>query len=148
MKTVHLSDNDIQQYTFDFVNCEASIIEHINNCEPCKNASESYQLLSEGIKAQAEPQIVFNLADLVMEKLPAPIAQKPSREYSLSLSIIISIGIIIVMLYSFKSNLVNLIEIKNISTYFIIMIGVFVAGLWSIDMIKSYNRKINIINFS
>jgi len=148
MKTVHLNDNDIQQYTFDFVNCGDIIIEHINSCKQCKNVSENYRLLSKEIKVQAEPELAFNLADLVMEKLPAPITQKPSKDYTLSLSIIIGIGVLVLMLYGFKSNLINLIEIKNISTYFIIALGVFVSGLFSIDMIRSYNKKINIINFS
>ena len=147
MKTVHLSDNEIQQYTFDLVNCGDTIIEHINSCDMCKNVSENYRLLSKAIKEQPEPQVAFNLADLVLDKLPSPIAQKTTKDYSISFSIIISIGIVLMMVYALKSSLINLIDIKNITTYFIISIGVFVTALWSIDMVKSYNRKMNTINF-
>jgi len=148
MKTVHLSDNEIQKYTFDLVNCGDTIIEHINSCDRCKNVSENYRLLSKAIKEQPEPQVASNLADLVMEKLTSPIVQKTVKDYTISLSIIISVAIVLMMLYGIKSSLINLIDIKNITTYFIISVGVFVTALWSVDMVKSYHRKMNIINFS
>jgi len=148
MKTTHLSDKKIQLYTFDLENCENSVIEHIDSCDVCKNAVDSYQLLSKTLKEQPKPNVDFNLTELVLDRLPQR-EHKPLRDYTIiSALIILGFGIIAIVLYSFKNSFINFVEIKDLTSYFIISVGVFIAILSSLDMIKSFNRKINTINFS
>lgn len=148
MKTTHLSDKEIQQYSFDIDNCENIVIEHIEACEICKNMADSYQLLSKTLTELPSPHLDFNLAELVFNKLP-PIEHNPSRNYTITSALImLCFGIITIVLYSFKNSFSSFIEIKNLTTYFIVSVGVFIAILSSLDMIKSFNRKISSINFS
>jgi len=148
MKTTHLSDKEIQQYTFDINKCESIIIEHIEACELCKNVADSYQLLSKTLTEQPRPYLDYNLAERVLVKLPSK-NRKPLPDYTIiSALIILCFGIIAIVLDSFKNSLINFGEIKNLTSYFIVSVGVFIALLSSLDMIKSFNRKINNINFS
>lgn len=148
MKTTHLSDKEIQQYTFDIDKCESIIIEHIEACEICKDIADSYQLLSKTLSEQPRPHLDYNLAERLLVKLPSK-NHKPLRDYTIiSALIILCFGIIAIVLYSFKNSLNNFSEIKNLTTYFIVSVGVFIALLSSLEMIKSFNRKINTINFS
>lgn len=148
MKTRHITDKKIQLYTFDLDNCENIVIEHIDSCEICKNVSDSYLLLSKTLKEQPKPQLDFNLTELVLDKLP-PKEHKPLRDFTIiSALIILGFGVIAIVLYSFKNRYINFVEIKNLTTYLIISVGVFIALLSSLDMIKSFNKKMNTIKFS
>ncbi|NQX81476.1 MAG: hypothetical protein HRT66_05725 [Flavobacteriaceae bacterium] len=144
MKKEHLKENEIQEYVFDFRNCNYSIIQHIDNCNTCKKAVTDYTLLSEGIKTQPEPLLEYDLAEMVMAKLPA-VEKKPKREYNSSGLVALILGIIGATIYLFKNNISTLVKLNDIATYLIISIGAIIAVLWIADIVKSHNKKINSI---
>src|SRR5687767_8187267 len=67
----HLTDHEVQQFVVDKQQCEATIVEHIHNCNECKMKSEIYQSLIIGIKQQPEPVFDFDLSAAVLKQLPA-----------------------------------------------------------------------------
>ena len=69
MITKHLSDFDIQQWVLDKSNCDANIIEHIQECEHCKMKVETYQLLFSEIKEQPKPAFDFNLSEIILPQI-------------------------------------------------------------------------------
>ena len=72
MVTKHLTDDEVQQYAIDKLNCEKRIVEHIHVCEKCRSKVEVYQLLITGIKQQSQPAFDFDLSKMVLQQLPSP----------------------------------------------------------------------------
>lgn len=148
MTDKHLNDAEIQQYVFQKTNCGVDIIEHIQHCTNCKIKVEQYNLLFEGIKQQEKPVFDFNLADLVMQKLPKS-QHKGSYEKLFSYFIIsISFFFVCVVFYLFGNNLLNL--FLGITP---ILIGLIITTVTSllvflcIDMYRKYQTQMKALNF-
>lgn len=150
MKTAHANDKSIQQYVFDLDNCDSDLVEHINSCNLCGKIAYSYRLLSKDIKEQESPILNSNLEDLIVERITNEIKQKQrtKKHPFVGAMIIIVIGIIAIILNTLITELKNLFDANSLSTYFIICIGVFMTILLSMDIVRSFNIKMNKINIS
>lgn len=148
MKMEHVNDRDIQQFAFDLSECKAEIVAHISVCKVCKMRVESYQALSNTIKNQPDPIVDFNLSEQVLEQLE--IAPKKESTYSsfIYFLIILSIGITVLPLYYFNDIFINLLDSSAITpTYFLISIVVLISFALGLDMVRSFNKKISMLNY-
>jgi len=148
MKTTHVSDHDIQQFTFDLSECEADIIKHMHSCGACKERAESYLLLSNTIKDQPEPVLEFNLTELVLDQLPQSSNKESTYTYFIYFLIIASIGVVVTALYLLKDTLIHLFSnTTTISTSFIISVAMLITFALSLDLVRSFNKKTNMLNY-
>ncbi|MDY8137058.1 hypothetical protein [Aquimarina sp. 2201CG5-10] len=148
MKTIHVSDYDIQQFTFDLSECEAEVVKHINSCEICKRRVEEYQLLSNTIKSQPDPIFEFNLSDQVLEQLEISPEKESTYGYFIYVLIVLSIGVVTSCLFYFKEIFIDLFKsTAAISTYLIISVTVLISLVMVFDMFRSFNKKIDLLNY-
>lgn len=148
MKMKHVNDHDIQQFAFDLSECKTEIIEHISLCKVCKMKVESYQSLSSVVKNQPDPIVEFNLSELVLEQLEIAPKKKPIYSSFIYFLIILSIGIILISLYHFNGIFINLLDSSAITpAYFLISIVVLISFALGLDMVRSFNKKINMLNY-
>lgn len=150
MKTTHVSDYDIQKFTFDLSECDAGIIKHIHSCRECKKRAENYLSLSHTIKNQPEPILEFNLTELVLDKLPLSSKKESDYTYFIYFLIMISIGVVVSSLYYFKGVFIDLFSNTNttaISTSFMVSVALLIIVALSLDLVRSFNKKINMLNY-
>ncbi len=148
MKMKHVNDHDIQQFAFDLSECKAEVIEHISSCKVCEMRVESYQSLSSVIKNQPDPIVEFNLSELVLEQLEIAPKKKPIYSYFIYFLIILSIGIILISLFYFNGIFINLLGSSAVTpAYFLISIVVLISFALGLDMVRSFNKKINMLNY-
>ena len=142
----HLTDDEVQQFVVDKLNCEKAILEHVHLCEGCKTKVEIYQMLITGIKQQPQPVFDFDLSASVLQQLPS---RKEKTSDRTLLWALIFIGIVFVGLigYYFQHSFAYVFE--GISAIFIYLIVISVvtvlAGLF-IDMYKKYNREMKLLD--
>ncbi len=150
MKTTHVNDHDIQKFTFDLSECEAEIIKHIHSCSECKKRAESYLSLSITIKDQPEPVLEFNLTELVLDKIPLSSKKESDYTYFIYFLIIVSVGVVVSSLYYFKGIFIDLFNNTNttaISTSFMVSVALLIIVALSLDLVRSFNKKINMLNY-
>jgi hypothetical protein len=79
MSMNHLTDRAIQQYVLQKAACDADLIEHIRQCEACRQKAQVYGVLFNGISEQEKPVFDFDLSALVLSQLP-PVKAEDSVE--------------------------------------------------------------------
>ena len=67
--TPHLTEEEIQLYAMVHQNAEPRIIDHIANCENCRERAAMYKFLFYEIKEQPAPVFDFDIAGLVLPAL-------------------------------------------------------------------------------
>lgn len=148
MITKHLTEEEIQQYAFDRSAVGEEINKHVLLCEECSASIESYQLLFTGIKEQTQPAFDFNLSELVLSQLPQ---HKPTilpENFFVYLVVFIPIVLACVLSYVFRGYLLSL--FAGITPFLIYLIGstaIIILIALSIDMYKSYQKKMNSLDF-
>lgn len=148
MKNIHLNDYDIQQFAFDPSECKTDIIEHMSSCSLCKNRVDSYLALSKSIKNLPEPKLEFDVSNRVLRQLEATSAKQSILNYFIYFLTTLSIIIAISPLFYFREFFVDLFKSNSaISTSFIISIAFLISLIMTIDMIRSYNKKISMLNY-
>jgi hypothetical protein len=148
MKTTHVSDHDIQQFTFDLSECEAEIIKHIDSCGACKKRAEIYLSLSNTIKDQPDPVFEFNLAELVLKQLETSPEKQSVYTYIIYFLIMLSIGVVVSVLYFFKDIFIDLFSNTTaIPIYFIISVAMLISFTLGLDISRTFNKKINMLNY-
>ena len=148
MEMKHVTDHDIQQFVFDVSECNTEIIVHISSCSTCKMKAESYQSLSAIIKNQPDPIFEFNLSEQVLEQLEMNPEKEATHSYFIYGLIALSAGIIISSLYYFSGIFSNLLSSSTATpTYFFISIILLISLVLGIDMVRSFNRKIKMLNY-
>ena len=142
----HLSDDEVQQFVVDKLNCEKEILEHVHLCEGCKTKVEVYRLLVTGIKQQPQPAFDFDLSATVLQQLPL-LKEKTSDRTLLWALIFIGVVFVGLIGYYFQHSFAYLFEgISAIFMYLIVISVVTVlAGLF-IDMYKKYNKEMKLLD--
>lgn len=69
MKKQHLSEEEIQQYTFDMEDRILEVDRHLEVCTHCKAKVDTYRLLFLEIGKEPAPVFDFNVAELVLPQL-------------------------------------------------------------------------------
>ncbi|QEC79228.1 hypothetical protein [Mucilaginibacter ginsenosidivorax] len=77
MSSYHPTDNELQQYALEGMGLGEDVSTHIQGCAACSAKLANYRLLTRQISALQKPAFDFNLADLVLQQLPAPKAEFP-----------------------------------------------------------------------
>jgi hypothetical protein len=77
MKKQHLSEEEIQEYTFDMEDRTLEIDQHIDVCEHCQEKVDTYKLLFSEIGREPAPVFDFNVAEHVLPQL-----EKSKPEFS------------------------------------------------------------------
>lgn len=147
MVAKHLTDDEIQQYAFDRSNCESRIIVHVQLCTTCKERVATYELLIAAIAQQPQPRFDFNLSELVVERIPVSKPQFFSEHFFVYLIILASILSIAGSVYLYRSYLAPLFTgIAPLMIYLIAVPTIMVMAAVSIDMYKSYQKKMAILD--
>lgn len=149
MKTAHLSDRDIQRFTFDLSECEEELIAHIHSCDLCKNRTAAYESIFQKVQEQQAPAFNFDLSELVMDQLPQPEEKLKVINYLSYFLITLCVVILGFTLYYFNQVSLMLFDhIAVISYYFILSVAVliFIPLCW--EMYQSFNKKMNRLEFS
>jgi hypothetical protein len=149
MTNKHLTDEELQQYALDSSACDATIAAHILLCEDCKARSENYELLFTAIKQQPEPVFDFNLPNLVLAQLPKPKPGLFPKGFFTYLLIMVSIILPVIVLYVFRKYWFDF--FNDIATYTVLLIIMSFAALMvalCIDTFRSYQKKMNSLNYS
>lgn len=147
MKNKHVSDYDIQQFTFDLSECKTEVIKHISSCKTCKMRSESYLSLSNAIENLSDPIIDYNLSDEVLKQLETASKKRSIYNYFIYFLITLSILVVISCLFYFKGVFIDVFRSNSaISISLIISITLLIASVMILDILRSYNKKINMLN--
>jgi hypothetical protein len=77
MSSYHPSDNELQQYALDGTFDGQDVAAHAQSCAACSAKLANYRLLNQQMGILGKPTFDFNLADLVLQQLPAPKAEFP-----------------------------------------------------------------------
>ncbi|RKN75143.1 hypothetical protein [Ulvibacterium marinum] len=147
MKLTHLNESEIQQYSFDMMDCDQYVIEHMNTCDYCKKKAADYLMISKGIKEMPEPTFDFDIEELVLEGLHTSSRSKERNYLPYSL-IALGIGIATASLYFFIDNLAALFIFDNPFMVFLIVgIAIFISIPIGLDMVISFNKKLKIMDY-
>ncbi len=147
MKLTHLNEIEIQQYSFDTIDCDQYVIEHMNTCDYCKKKAADYLKISKGIKEMPEPTFDFDIEELVLEGLHTSSISKERNYLPYSL-IALGIGIAMASLYFFIDNLAALFIFDNPFMVFLIVgIAIFISIPIGLDMVISFNKKLKIMDY-
>ncbi len=143
MKNNHVIDVEIQQYVLNKEDCDSIIIEHINNCQKCKNEVEIYELLFASIKKEPKMVFEFDIANLVMQKLH----KKQNFSFDKYLiAILSSFMVTVVSILIYITNKYFPTVLNEISTIHILLITVtilLISIFIYIDMNENYKKQMN-----
>ena len=110
---------------------------------------EVYQSLITGIKQQPQPAFDFDLAEIVLEQLPAPKTKLSYDRMLIGVVAFICMTLTGTVLYYFRDYFTYLFD--GLTTILVILIAVsavtVLAGLY-IDMYKKYRREMNVLDLS
>jgi hypothetical protein len=148
MKNQHLTDAEVQQYALKNSSCAFEISEHVQHCPNCKIRAELYSQLFDAISEQEKPIFEFNLADLVLEKLPKHEKKVINKNSLLFIMVFITVLLIYTFSYFFG---------KQVAGVFAgmtpIIIGLLITTVTSIliflctDNYKKHLTKMQALNF-
>jgi hypothetical protein len=148
MNTDHLTDMEIQQYSFDKENCGRSIINHIEFCDSCKAKAAAYQVISAEIKNIQSPVFDFNLAGLVLSRIP-------QRESKFSFAVVLVYFIVFVsvtlicitffLLHEYITNFFN--DISPSFFYLVIISAITLVVCRGIEMYRNFQNKMTRLNY-
>lgn len=150
MNTKHLSEELLQQVAIEGVNNYPSEGEHIKNCEACQLQLLVYQELLVGIEHSPTPAFHFNLQETVLQNIrensSAPLHE--TQRYNKTILFLFTVLIFTTsVIYLFRNELLQLTKIANkYSLYLIIGSGLLLLGLIAWDMLREFEKKMNVLN--
>jgi len=148
MKNKHLTDSEIQQFTFDKSECEKDAVEHISSCSLCKQRVEDYLLLSTSIKSIPDPALGFDLSKSVLMQLEISSKKKPHLDYFVYALIMLSTLAVGLCVAYFGSVFINWFKGNStVSMAFILCIALSILMILVIDIMKSHSRKMKMLKF-
>ena len=148
MKTLHLTDEEIQEYVLDNSAIDIAIIEHASSCEKCKARITNYQLLFAGIKQQHRDVFDFNLAEMVVAQLPSPRPRPVSDNFFVYLFVLAGVMLGAAALYYFRNYIVSFFAgIGPLFIYLTVTMVITLSIILSLDMYKTYQRKMRSLDF-
>jgi len=158
----HLTDAEIQQYLLDKAGCEPDLIGHLEQCEACSMQAVAYASLFTAIEEQPRPGFDFDLAALVVSKLPqtaplpptvalpqtAPEASRENNAFFL-IALVAVAAVIGASLLIFREYLTKMITgMAPVSLYLIITTVIVVCLFQGIDLYKKYQKQLTILKYS
>ena len=148
MKYNHPNDEEIQQYVLETSNGDDQVMAHMGTCASCQQKAAQYLQLLEAIKQQQKPVFEFNLAELVIAKLPKTRSRVSSEKKFSFFIFLISIFFIGVVFFLFGEGLIYLFSgITSIALGLIMTTVTCLFVLLWIDAKRKYQAKLKALNF-
>jgi len=148
MKSVHLTEEQIQQFSLEPSFCDLLITGHASRCPECKARIADYEVLFSALKKAPQPSFDFNLAELVLTKLPKA---KPatSRDNVLVYAFVLALMALTgTTLFYFRSYIVSLFAgITPLLIYLTVTTIMTLAIILGVEMYKTYKKKIRVLEY-
>ncbi len=143
MKNKHINEIEIQQYVLAKDDCDIVIVEHINHCQKCKAEAEIYELLFAAIKKEQNPVFKFDIANLVMQRLPEK-QNFSFDKYLIALLSTVSIAILSILIYLTNKYFPTVFNGISSIQFLLIMVTVLLISIFIyIDMNRNYKNQMN-----
>ncbi len=146
MSTDHLSDNQIQQYALDGRRGDVNIANHLAACPACNAKLVNYQVLAQQISILPQPAFDFNLADLVLQQLPAPKAEFP---WISVLAIVLTVLFLGTMSIAFGGIITQM--LRDIPAMLATLLGITTLGIilgQVVTMYKEHQEQMKKLDFN
>ncbi|MBZ5856809.1 hypothetical protein [Flavihumibacter profundi] len=142
----HLTDIEIQEYVLDASQCTKVNLDHMQVCGHCRVKATQYKRLFAGIEGQEQAAFDFDLAALVMEKLPANKNLWDTYfEWWLAGFVLL---VFVIGGYFLRTDLKALRSSLTPLIFLLILIPVLALLVFlGFDMYKAYQKKMKALNF-
>lgn len=140
----HLSEEEIQLYLFEKDAVPAGVAAHLDVCKECKARLETYRLLVTGIEQQQAPAFDFDLQQLVLPQLAPPAPAAADDRLLKWIFILAGIAFTGIAVWLSRDYLESFFDgITALVTSLVIVTTVIILSALSIDMFKTYRKKMN-----
>lgn len=141
----HLSDEQIQELAMNTTPATAAT-KHVENCPACKTRLENYRLLISAIERETAPAFDFDLAAAVVAQIETP----PAKPFTKGLWWIFAATMTVILtgvgIY-FGEYMPMLFDgIKSIGIYLVIISCVVLTIMLVIDKLKTYQKKMKLLD--
>ena len=144
MNTNHLTEIEIQQYCFEKESCESRIVNHIELCRICKERAASYELISSEIKNIQSPVFDFNLAALVLSRVPQQKSKFSFNIFLVCFAACVPVASLGVPLFFLKEYITNVFTGILPSLYYMIAISALIVVVFQvIEMYMHFHNKMS-----
>ena len=146
MSSNHPSENELQQYAIGELFTNEDVAAHLHSCAGCHARVTNYRLLAQQLNAMQSPAFDFNLAQLMLEQLPAPKAQ---FSWITVLGVVLTLAFLAAVPFVFGGYIVKL--FKNLPALFatvltVSTVAIFIGQLNTI--IKEHYHEIKKLDFN
>jgi hypothetical protein len=148
MNTKHLSEEVLQLYVMDPLQCDAGVSEHLKFCRNCKADLEAYQYLFKNIAEQDAPAFESNFSEQVLSSLPATQPRLIFKNAEIILITIIAIIFMSTVIYLFRDYALELfMPARPIILYVTVTSVLCLLGFLCMDMYQQYQQKLKSLDF-
>lgn len=149
MKNEHLTDIDIQNFLFDDVFSDKEVISHLGSCEKCRVRVENYKQIFETVREMEKPVFDFNLAESVMQRLPAAKSIPSFSRSMIGLIAILTALLTVLLIFLFSTFLSSVIlGVAPVFIYLTTMVVVCLIVFQSIDTYRHYHKLMKTLDLS
>ncbi len=145
MNNIHPSEKEIQQYAVDKMDCNPTIVAHIDTCPDCQSEVSIYQMLFSGIREQSAVAFDFNVQELVLSKLPKTNTGLSTDDIVAAFLIIFTCSCIGIPVYIFRKIILN--SFTDIPPFFIYSIIIGTTGILITKILSLYKKFIKQMHF-
>jgi len=165
MNNGHLADELIQEYAWDPQNVGSPEQLHMSSCDQCKSIAANYRLLFLQVEELDAPAFDFDLAQSVLNQLPAietaragdarlpglstgirnpGFSAQRRVSWALVVGSLLAVGVTGTTFYFLKDYFENMIAgVSVMVTYLIIMTIILILAFLVVDEYRKYNKQIN-----
>lgn len=146
MLNKHLTDGEIQEFLLEGSQSDTGLAKHLEICPECRERVAAYELLFAGIGELEKPVFEFNLAELVVARLPG--RQMETVRDRLPVFVLVFVAVLLIgMGFVFRQYLALLFAGMASLAIYLMIIGVMVMlAFFCLDMYKNYQRKMQALD--
>jgi|KBSMisStandDraft_5_1062788.scaffolds.fasta_scaffold01747_3 hypothetical protein len=145
----HPGEKEIQEFLFDPERISGETAAHLQSCPQCREAMESYRILSAGLNKMPVSKFEFNITELVMARLPDRTVNPVAEKFVFAFLIFFASCFVAIPAYLFRQYVLNLFSgIPPFFIYSITLSAILAASYKSIDMYRKFRKQMRELNFS
>lgn len=142
----HPSEAELQQFALDEGSTVKEVSQHIRNCPECEVQVASYRMAFTGVGSQERPVFDFDVSELVLAQI------EPSKNRSYEGLFSAAVVLVIMSLcgalwywtgWSFSELFQGL---SKLVMYLVVFVSVIFLFFQSMDLYKSYRRKMRVLD--
>lgn len=146
MKTLHPTENEIQDYCLNEVN--EIIANHIRQCIECSSKAAQYKMVFDSVKEQINPTFNFNITELVMNQLPVAKEKFSIEKYLIYFIISSFLFAIALLVYTIRNYFMNInIGLKPVLISLVITTALLISIFLISEMYQKFKIKISVLNY-